>query len=257
MTAFDWSLLGPPLLAGLLVAATHVPLGRQVLARGIIFIDLAVAQFAGLGVILGDTLGIAQDGWAIQLTAFGAALAGAALLYGCERRRPEILEALIGSSFVVAASLAILLLAGDPHGGEQLKDLLVGQILWVGYSDLLWVAVLYALLLVVWIWPGARRRPMVFYGVFALAVTASVQLVGVYLVFASLILPALASRRAGRHALALGYGIGAGGYAAGLVGAAVLDVPAGALIVCLLALFAMLSGVVSVSRWRGPGQPYF
>jgi len=122
------SILMPAFVAGLLVLTTHVPLGRQVLARGIIFIDLAVAQFAGLGVILGDTLGIAQDGWAIQLTAFGAALAGAALLYGCERRRPEILEALIGSSFVVAASLAVLLLAGDPHGGEQLKDLLVGQV---------------------------------------------------------------------------------------------------------------------------------
>ena len=84
-----------------------------------------------------------------------------------------------------------------------------------------------------------------FYVLFAVTVTASVQLVGIYLVFASLIMPALATRRAGRHVLWLGYGIGAAGYAAGLAGAAILDLPAGALVVCVLALFAAFTATPS------------
>jgi zinc/manganese transport system permease protein len=73
----------------------------------------------------------------IQLTAFSAALLGALALYFCERRWLEILEAVIGTSFVLAASAAILILANNPHGGEQLKDLLVGQVLWVDLNQLL------------------------------------------------------------------------------------------------------------------------
>ena len=70
----DWSIVGPALLAGWLVLATHVPLGIQVLRRGIVFIDLAIAQIAGLGVIAADTLGWEPQGWGVQLAAMGAAL---------------------------------------------------------------------------------------------------------------------------------------------------------------------------------------
>ena len=74
------AILLPALIAGLLVTATHVPLGMQVLARGIVFIDLAVAQIAGVGVILADAMGWAPQGAAVQVAAFSAALAGALLL---------------------------------------------------------------------------------------------------------------------------------------------------------------------------------
>ncbi|HEX5674229.1 MAG TPA: metal ABC transporter permease, partial [Azonexus sp.] len=106
------------------------------LARGIIFLDLAIAQIAVLGVIAAHTLGWETQGWQTQLAAASAALAGAAFLAWCEARWPDIQEALIGSSFAVAASLAVLLLSGDPHGGEHLSELLTGQILWVDASQL-------------------------------------------------------------------------------------------------------------------------
>ncbi|HSW83846.1 MAG TPA: metal ABC transporter permease, partial [Usitatibacter sp.] len=75
-SSLDWSILGPALIAGLLVTATHVPLGMQVLARGIVFIDLAIAQIAGLGVVLADRMGFEAEGIAVQIAALVAALAG-------------------------------------------------------------------------------------------------------------------------------------------------------------------------------------
>jgi zinc/manganese transport system permease protein len=241
--ALDPGLLGWPFVAGLLVLATHVPLGRRVLARGIIFLDLAVAQIAVLGVIAAHTLGWETQGWQTQLAAAAAALAGAAFLAWCEARWPDIQEALIGSAFVVAASLAVLLLSGDPHGGEHLSELLTGQILWVGASQLVQIAAIYALLLGFWRLRGERLGRIGFYLIFALAITASVQLVGVYLVFASLILPALAGRRlSARSGLLVGWTLGALAYAAGLAASALFDWSAGPAIVIALAASALLAG---------------
>ena len=236
-SALDWGILGPALVAGLLVLATHVPLGSQVLDRGIVFIDLAIAQTAGLGVIAADALGLPEGGVAVQLAAVSAALLGAWLLTWTERKAPEQQEALIGVMFILAACAGILLLAGNPHGGEHLKDLLVGQILWVNTTQLAWLAGLSALLLTALAMGWVRRLGRFgFYGVFALAVTASVQLVGVYLVFSSLIIPALATRaQRGTRRLALGYALGAIGYGLGLALSAVLDLPSGAVIVWTLA----------------------
>ncbi len=234
-------ILGPAFLAGLLVLSTHVPLGRQVLARGIIFIDLAVAQIAGLGVTAAYTLHLEPGGWQVQLIAGAAALAGALALYGVERRWPEIQEALIGTAFVLAATGGILLLAKNPQGAEALQDLLAGQILWVTYSQLVPLAALNLIILVLWAILGRRGGSMVFYLLFALAVTAAVQLVGVFLVFASLIIPALAIRHLnGLRALQAGYVLGAVGYAFGLILSALYDLPSGAIVVWTLALFAIV-----------------
>jgi zinc/manganese transport system permease protein len=239
----QWSILGPAFCAGLLVLATHVPMGNQVLARGIVFIDLAIAQIAGLGVIAADAMGWEPEGFAVQVAAAGAALLGALLLTLTEKRWPEVQEALIGVLFVLAASVGILLLANNPHGGEHLKDLLVGQILWVGYRQLLSVALLTAVILAVWFGARARLGRIGFYALFAIAVTASVQLVGVYLVFASLIVPALAARfHSRRRQLPVGYGVGVSGYAVGLVASALFDLPSGAVVVCALALIGMIAG---------------
>ena len=100
----DFSIIWPALLAGLLVTATHVPLGIQVLKRGIVFIDLAVAQIAGLGVIVADWLGYEPHGAAVQAAALSAALAGALLLNWTEKLWPEVQEAVIGVTFIVAAT---------------------------------------------------------------------------------------------------------------------------------------------------------
>lgn len=244
LAGLDFSILGPAFLAGLLVLASHVPLGMQVLDRGIVFIDLAIAQVAGVGAMLGTeaaaALGWEPRGWWVQGAAVGAALAGALALTWSEKRWPEIQEALIGVLFVVAACAGILLLAGNPHGGERLGELLVGQILWVTPAQLTPVAVLTAAVLGLWFGLGARLGRLGFYALFAVAVTASVQLVGVYLVFASLIVPALATRSAPMpRRLAQAYALGALGYAAGLTGSALLDLPSGAAVVLAMVLLAI------------------
>jgi zinc/manganese transport system permease protein len=234
-----------PFIVGLLVLSTHVPLGRRVLARGIIFLDLAVAQLAVLGVVAAHALDLAADGWPTQLAAAAAALAGAAALAACERRWPQIQEALIGSTFVVAASAAVLLLAGDPHGGEHLAELLTGQILWATPEQAIRIAALYGGLLALMAWRGERLGGLGFYLLFALAITASVQLVGVYLVFASLILPALAVRGLPpRIALRAGWALGALAYAAGLAASAWLDWPAGPAVVIGLAAATLVAAAV-------------
>ena len=248
--ALDWGILGPAFVAGLLVLATHVPLGTQVLDRGIVFIDLAIAQIAGLGVIAADALGLPEGGVAVQAAAVIAALLGAWLLTWTERKAPLQQEALIGVMFILAACAGILLLAGNPHGGEHLKDLLVGQILWVNTSQLLWLAGVSALLLMA-MWRGWVRRlgRFGFYAVFALAVTASVQLVGVYLVFSSLIIPALATRsQTGRNRYRIAYAIGVAGYASGLALSALFDLPSGAVIVWTLAACALTGSTLSGSK---------
>ena len=117
---FDWSLLGPPLLAGLLVASTHVPLGRRVLERGIVFIDLTIAQVAARGAILATMLtGDEGAGLTTQLAAGGAALLAAGLLTWTEAALPRLQEALIGSLYVLSACVALLVLSRNPHGAEH------------------------------------------------------------------------------------------------------------------------------------------
>lgn len=252
----ELSIIGPALLAGVLVVATHVPMGQQVLARGIVFIDLAIAQIAGLGVIAAHAFGWELQGWQTQAAAAGAAVLGAMLLTWSEKRWPETQEALIGVSFVVAACAGILLLSDNPHGGEHLKDLLVGQILWVLPHDLVPVMILYTAVLALWFGMQRRIGRIGFYLLFAVTVTASVQLVGIYLVFASLIIPALATRDLPPGPqLAQGYGIGVSAYGCGLLVSALYDLPAGAVVVCTLALTAMV--IATLRRWlagvRGPG----
>jgi zinc/manganese transport system permease protein len=180
-------------------------------------------------------------------------LAGAALLTWTERRWPDIQEALIGALFVVASCVGLLLLAGNPHGGEHLKDLLVGQILWVSPGQLQAMAALTALVTLLW-W-GARSRlgRAGFYVLFALAVTASVQLVGVYLVFASLIMPALAVRLwPQRWQIPGAFALGALAYALGLAVSAMCDAPSGAVVVVSMAVLSVLAGALGPKALPSP-----
>lgn len=252
MSNLEFSLLLPALIAGLLVSATHVPLGIQVLSRGIVFIDIAIAQIAGVGVIAADFFGWEGQGIAVQAAALAAALLGALLLTWTEKRWPDIQEAIIGTVFVLAATLSVLLLASNPHGGEYLKDMLVGQILWVSHMQVIVVAVLTAVVLAAWFGIGRQRLGRVgFYLLFGLSVTASVQMVGVYLVFSSLIIPALASRNATRYRLAKAYAVGGLGYLFGLVASNLFDLPTGAIIVWAMAIV----GIVFSSLERSSAKP--
>ena len=234
LDALDLSILVPAFAAGLLVTATHVPLGTQVLARGIVFIDLAIAQIAGCGVIVADRLGFGTHGLAVQVAAFAAALGGALLLTWTERTWPDVQEAVIGVVFVLGATASLLLLASNPHGSEHLRDLLVGQILWAEPARLGWTALVYAGVLAAWFGLRGQLGRAGFYVLFALCVTLSVQLVGLYLVFATLIVPPLATRRMGRGRLPAAWAIGVAGYAAGLLASTATDLPSGAAIVWTL-----------------------
>lgn len=243
MNNVELSILLPALIAGLLVLITHIPFGMKVLERGVIFADLAVAQIAGSGVLIAELLDLLDQPLLVQGMAAASALCGAALLAWIERRLPEIKEACIGLTFVLAATSGILLMSRDVHSGEHLKDLLVGQILWVSNSQLIATALLSAVLLVIWYWPfrqgqhlkQTRLGNLGFYALFALAVTASVQLVGVYLVFASLIIPALATHRVSRWRTHYAFAVGVSGYAVGLPLSAWLDLPSGATVVWTMA----------------------
>jgi zinc/manganese transport system permease protein len=244
----EYGILFPAFLAGMLVLATHVPLGQHVLNRGIVFIDLAIAQVAGLGVTAAAGLGLEAEGWTVQAAAVGAALVGALVLTWTEKVWPEVQEALIGVLFVVAACAELLLLANNPRGGEHLKDLLVGQILWVQPQQLIPVAILYALALAAWLSLRKQLGQIGFYVLFALVVTQSVQLVGIYLVFASLIIPALAAKRfAEPLRLAVGYVVGLTGYIIGLIASSLFDLPTGAVIVVALLGVMVLAVLASLA----------
>jgi zinc/manganese transport system permease protein len=238
----EWSIIGPAFVAGLLVIATHVPLGQEVLRRGIVFLDLAVAQLAGLGVIAVHVIWHDEPGLGItQLVALSVACIGALLMKQTEHLPTNIQEALIGVVFVLASSLGLLLLANDPHGGEQLKELLVGQILWVELSELWLVALAYVLVLGLWFTQRRQRSGIMFYLLFGFTITISVQLVGIYLVFASLIIPALVTTgMQNPRGLVTGYGVSILGYGLGLVLSALLDLPSGAMIVMTLVAAGLL-----------------
>jgi zinc/manganese transport system permease protein len=247
LDAASLGILWPAFIAGLLVTATHVPLGMQVLQRGIVFIDLAVAQIAGLGVILADYLGFAPTGAAVQIAALSAALAAALVLTWTERRWPEVQEAIIGVVFVVASSAAILVLAKNPRGSENLKELLIGQILWVNPSHLPLEALIYGTILALWFGLGERLGRIGFYVLFGCAVTVSVQLVGLFLVFTTLVVPALATyySRHRRHLKA--YTVGVLGYAVGLLASLWLDLPSGSMIVCAIVAVGVLVALLGRS----------
>ena len=243
--AIDWTIIGPAFVAGIVVLSTHVPLGQEVLKRGIIFIDLAIAQVAGLGVIAAHAMDWDPDGIEVQIAAVSAALLAAIGLNWTEKRWSKIQEPLIGILFILAATGGILLLAGNPHGSEHLKELLVGQILWTTWSSIWPVALLYSVVLTLWFLLRSRIGALTFYLAFAVVVTASVQIVGIYLVFASLIIPALATtgiRRGNR--LFAGYLIGAASYFVGIVLSFMLDLPTGAVVVWSMAAMAVVVGLL-------------
>ncbi len=234
-------IVGPAFIAGLMIALTHAPLGIEVLKRGIIFIDLALAQIAGLGLVAARLYLHDPAWWVAQCAALACAMLAGLFFRFIERKMPQQQEAVIGSSFILAASFALLLLADHPHGGDEVRHLLSGQVLFVTWPDLLAHLPVYSVILTLWFLFPAIRGSLWFYLLFALAITSSVQLVGVYVVFASLILPALASANSARpHRTAWLCGFLA--IVSGLILSTWLDLPAGPFLVvaytanCLLIL---------------------
>lgn len=233
-------ILWPAFVAGLLVLSTHVPLGRQVLKRGIIFIDLAVAQAAATGALASQML--LDDAATIwqQIGALTAALLMVIGLHALSKRHANIQEALIGGSFILLTSFALLLASLDPHASEYLHHALSGQILWVAPGQLAWLAL--ASVAVVFLMRFGKHELSRFYLPLAIAVTAAVQTVGVYLVFACLIFPALTSMQLGQaKGILRGLIAGIAGLVTGLILSLLADLPSGPTVVITLAISAAIT----------------
>ena len=270
MVEFLWA----PFLACLVLTAIHVYLGLHVLARGVIFVDLALAQVAALGVTIAFLAGHAVQSEAAYWYALAFTLAGAALFAASRTRRvPVPQEAIIGIVYAVSAAAAVLVVDRAPQGGEHIKQILVGSILTVTPAEVATLALLYAPIGAVhWLirrplleisfdpdGAGARRAvrawDLVFYASFGVVVTSSVRLAGVLLVFAYLIVPATAAAAltsSVRGRLLVGWSLGVLVSAGGLGASWRWDLPTGATIVVafgtLVACVAATLGVRAGAR---------
>jgi len=272
-----------PLLAGLLLTAIHVYLGLHVLARGVIFVDLALAQVAALGISVAFLAGHPIQSPAAYWYALSFTV-GAAALFAVSRARravPIAQEATIGIVYVVSAGAAVLVVDRVPQGGEHLKQLLVGSILTVTPGEIGRLAALYGAVALLHL---AMRRPLLeislhpdlaaakgrwlrwwdfcFYVTFGIVVTSSVRLAGVLLVFSYLVIPAavgalLSPSVMGR--LVAGWAFAFLASVLGLSASFAWDLPTGAAVVttfgALMAAVALGVGVRSlVARVRREGS---
>lgn len=237
------TLLAPAFVAGAIISIAHVPLGQEVLKRGIIFLDLAVAQCAALGMIAFQVLNIDEYSYIGMYGPLAsgiiAALTCAFIFHALEKHARQYQEALIGCAFVLAASLSILLMANDPHGGEEMRNILAGQILWVDWSDIKIAVPVFISIFMVWN-IFRNKRTLLFYPLFALTIPFSVKIIGVYLVFASLIFPALAVINTKNKRVIYGLIVSLTAYALGLFASYILDWPSGPAIILMMSLCSFL-----------------
>ena len=265
------AIMAAPFAACVVLTGIHAYLGLHVLARGVIFVDLALAQVAALGATVAFLLGLEAGGLPAYGLSLGFALL-AALLFAASRRRVQRVpqEAIIGVVYAVAAAAVILLVDRAPHGGEHVKALLVGQILWVDWATVARLAGLYGavglmhfvyrrqLLAVSQDAEAARGSGLstgwwdfLFYGSFALVVTSSVAIAGVLLVFSFLIVPAMIGVLLAdqlRARLLIAWGAGGLVALAGCLLSYAMDLPTGAAVVCTFGV--ALAGVVPFAGRR-------
>lgn len=270
MTILSFLLI--PFIAGLILTGIHAYLGVHVVERGVIFVDLSLAQIAALGTTTAYLAGHELHSpigyfWSLGFTFVGAALFALTRVHR-ETRIPQ--EAIIGIVYAVSAAAAILTMSKAPEGTEHLKDMLVGNILTVSWWEVIETAILYAIVgafhykfrkrfLAISLDPHAaaasginvRWWDFLFYTSFGIVVTSSVAIAGVLLVFSYLIVPSVAAmlfaRTIGKR-LAIGWTMGALVSALGILLSFRLDLPTGATIVCtfgvVLALLALVRLIV-------------
>ena len=244
------------LLCCLVLAGIHAYLGFHVVRRGVLFVDLAMAQMAALGAAVATVIGHEHGtpGSYVLSAVFAVSTAG---LFSVIRSRRIPQEAIIAVFYGLGTAASFVVLEHSPHGMEEIKHLFVGLVLTVAPEKVLWTAIAYLVIgLVLWRGHGLLMRvtlgersirgDFLFYGAFALVVTSSVELVGVLLVFALLVMPAVAAilmPGPPRTQLAWGWGFAAAGALIGLFAAFHFDLPAAPVVV--LSLGALL-GVASI-----------
>ena len=265
-------LMWVPFLMCLVLTGIHAYLGLHVIAREVVFVDIALAQIAALGATAAFLWGYDLDSWGSYASGLGFTILGAlvlALTRSRERRVSQ--EAVIGVVYAVSAAAAVLVADRTPHGAEHLRSMLVGSILAVGGPEVVKVAGLYGLIgLFHWLcrrpfllistdadrafregW-RVRAWDFLFYASFGVVVTSSVRIAGVLLVFSYLIVPTLAANLLGGSVprrLAVAWIFGTFVSVAAMIASAIFDLPTGATVVCafgsillLLALAARMTG---------------
>ena len=268
------SFLVLPFLTGLVLTGIHAYLGVHVVERGVIFVDLSLAQIAALGTTVAFLAGYDLHSgvsyfWSLGFTIVGAAIFALTRVHH-ETRIPQ--EAIIGIVYSVSAAAAILVMSKAPQETEHLKDMLVGNILAVNWQTVVKTAILYALVgLFHFIFrrkfltislnahngvtdiPNVKFWDFLFYTSFGFVVTSSVAIAGVLLVFSYLIVPSVAamlfSQSIGKR-LAIGWTMGALVSAIGILLSFRLDLPTGATIVCTFGIALMLLAIVRALMWR-------
>jgi zinc/manganese transport system permease protein len=258
-----------PTVMLLLLVGMHAYLGLHVVRRGVIFVDIAVAQSSALGAALALNAGAGLGTGLSKAAGIASALLAAWVISLTRSRRHRIpQEAFIGVTYVVASAATILGLTGVPHGGEEIKNLLVGSILWVGWRDVLETAGLYVVLGIFhYAWrdrflavtrdpDGAAARGLrvrwwdfLFYATLGLVVTNSVQVAGVLLVFTLLVVPAimaLMNTEAWGKGLVVAWALGGTLTVLGAVLSYALDLPPGATIVCTFGVALIAAALL----WR-------
>ena len=274
MTSELLSLMWVPFLMCLVLTGIHAYLGIHVLAREVVFVDIALAQIAALGATTAFVFGWELETWESYAFGLGFTILGALVLaLSRTRERHVSQEAIIGVVYAVASAAAVLVADRTPHGMEHLRGMLVGSILSVGGVEVVKVALLYTAI-------GALhwlcRRPFflistnpdrafqeglavrgwdfLFYASFGVVVTSSVRIAGVLLVFSYLIVPALAGIVLGGSLAArllIGWSFGVIVSVIAMVGSAALDLPTGATVVCAFGLsLAALGAYVRVAGRR-------
>ena len=262
--------LAAPFVASLVIAGIHAYLGVHVVERGVIFVDLSLAQIAAFGATVGLLLpftGNDPHGPAAYWISLAFTLIGAVLFSTIRSRRARIpQEAIIGISYAVASAATILALSKATSEGEHLKDMLVGNILAVSWEEVGRTALLYVVIgvfhyvfrrkfLLISLDPARaeaeglslRFWDFLFYASFGFVVTRSVSIAGVLLVFCYLIVPSVAamlySDRIGPR-LAIGWTMGTVVSALGVYMSLILDLPTGATIVCTFGFVLVLMALV-------------
>ena len=269
-----WEIMFWPIVACVLLPWLLVYLGIHVVQRGIIFIDIAMAQMASLGICVAVLLRLDLESTATFAIALGFTLVGAAIFSFTGKRESKVpQEAVIGIAYVVAAAGAVVLLSRSAEGDEEIKNMLVGNILLVSPAEVWKACVLFAVVGVV---HALLRRPLLlasfdreaayvqgfrvrwwdflFYALFGIVVTSFVRIAGVLLVFTYLIVPAVCGiNLAGTFAkrLLVGWLIALIGGVLGLFLSFQFDLPSGAAIVCTFGgLLILVSLAASAQRFR-------
>jgi zinc/manganese transport system permease protein len=268
------SLLWAPFLMCLVLTGIHAYLGIHVLAREVVFVDIALAQIAAVGATAAFLVGLPLESTASYASGLAATLVGAVVLALTRSRERHVSqEAVIGVVYAVSAAAAVLLVANAPHGADHLRGMLVGNILTVSAVDVARVGALYA---AVGVLHWRCRRPFflistdpdtayregwsvrgwdfLFYASFGLVVTSSVRIAGVLLVFSYLIVPALAGVGLGGtvvQRLAIGWGFGTLVSVLGITASAALDLPTGATVVCAFGITLLVGWAFArLTGWR-------